>query len=523
MQKGPTLSGGGAPLRRGGHASTISRAARPEDLRSLAAVGTRDADQSPVLGGMPAPSSTLIAQFARLAEMLNSAGLGPADFLYSSLKWRLQRPGINRYPLPRSLLKTLWQVLTNPPMVPRGVPRASILAASSYVVSANLLRQVIADLEAGEGILFDASDVASRPRAARLVDALNMLLALPRAVIFTMRVRSTLMRVGTGPVERNRIALAGFVHGIHRSAARAILKKIRPKCLVIGNGNRPLELSLWAEARAQGIATVLLPYAEINLKPARFLSLCRGNFDLILPFSDYSADQIRKLRHNVQFEVVGFPAGFASTDVDDSVLDKTGARRRNVLYIAGNNFETAAAKLIREAFGHSTDLRLRVRPHPRSRKNKGPIPSELFGWLDQIGLSDPDRVKLSEDIAYSDVVITIRSTAAIDAMMAGVPLVWLSPLAYRKELEHAPLRMQRLGLLEATTSIELRMIINKLLDDESERKRVVEEQWSQLRAGGYNRNYFNKVRSALRRLVGRCQLVKSNDKSPSFGRLREIR
>ena len=250
---------------------------------------------------------------------------------------------------------------------------AAILAASSYVVSANLLRQVMADLEAGEGILFDASDVASRPRVGRLVDALRYAywrcqepLSSPRA--FAQR----LMRVGAGPVERNRMALAGFVHGVHRSAARAILKKVRPKCLVIGNGNRPLELSLWAEARAQGIATVLLPYAEINLKPARFLSLCRGDFDLVLPFSDYSAGQMRKLKHNVQVEVVGFPVGFASTDVDDSVLDKTGARRRNVLYIAGNNFETAAAKLIREAFGHSTDLRLRVRPHPRSRKNKRP-------------------------------------------------------------------------------------------------------------------------------------------------------
>ena len=234
------------------HDQSRREARRSFKDQSLAAVGTRDAGQSPVLGGMPPPSSTLIAQFARLAETLDSAGLGPADYLYSSLKWRLQRPGINRYPLPRSLLKTLWQVLTNPPMVPRGVPHASILAASSYVVSANLLRQVIADLEAGEGILFDASDVASRPRVARLVDALNMLLALPRALIFTVRVRSTLMRVGAGPVERNRIALAGFVHGIHRSAARAILKKIRPKCLIIGNGNRPLELSLWAEARAQG-------------------------------------------------------------------------------------------------------------------------------------------------------------------------------------------------------------------------------------------------------------------------------
>ena len=105
--------------------------------------------------------------------------------------------------------------------------------------------------------------------------------------------------------------------------------------------------------------------------------------------------------------------------------------------------------------------------------------------------------------------------------MAGIPLVWLSPPPHRKELEHAPLRMQRLGSLEATTSTELRTIINKLLDDESERKRVVEEQWSQLRAAGYDRNYFNKVRSALRQLVGRCQLVKINDKSPGFGRLRE--
>ena len=66
--------------------------------------------------------------------------------------------------------------------------------------------------------------------------------------------------------------------------------------------------------------------------------------------------------------------------------------------------------------------------------------------------------------------------------------------------------MQRLGLLEVTSSIELRNIIDKLLGDESERKRVVEEQWSRLRAAGYDRNYFNKVSSALRQLVGRCQV-----------------
>ena len=51
-------------------------------------------------------------------------------------------------------------------------------------------------------------------------------------------------------------------------------------------------------------------------------------------------------------------------------FDENGSRRRSVLYIAGNNFETTAAKLIYEAFGESNDLLLRVRPHPRKGQNK---------------------------------------------------------------------------------------------------------------------------------------------------------
>lgn len=492
MQKELAHSGGSAPAGLGGQVGKELQALR-ESQSTDDFSGTRSRG-----------ANALIAQFARLAEVLDAAGLGPADYLYSSLKWRLQRPRINQYPLAGPLLRLLWQGLTNPPMVPYEVRHAAILAASSYVVSANLLRQVVADLDAGEGVLFDASDVTSRTRLAKLVDSVRTLLAFPSALIFTLRVRATLTRVGAGPVECNRIALAGFVHGIHRPAARAILKRVRPKCLVIGNANRPLEFSLWVEARAQGVATVLLPYAEINLKPARFLSLCRGDFDLVLPFSDYSASQMRKLKHTIQVEVVGFPVGFASTDIDESEVDKKGPRRRSVLYIAGNNFETAAAKLIHEAFGDSTDLRLRVRPHPRKRPNKRYEPGEQFGWLDPTCISDPEHVELAEDIALSDVVITIRSTAAIEAMIAGVPLVWLSPLSYREELKRAPLRVQGLGSLEVTTSIELYTIVNKLLDDVSERKRVVEEQWSRLRAAGYDRNYFNKVNSALRQLVGRC-------------------
>ena len=99
-------------------------------------------------------------------------------------------------------------------------------------------------------------------------------------------------------------------HRMHRQTARSILNKDDRNCLVIGNGNRPLELSLWAEAKARRVATVLVPYTEITLKPTRFLSLCRGDFDLVLPFSVSSAAQIRRLKPNVATVVVGFPVGF---------------------------------------------------------------------------------------------------------------------------------------------------------------------------------------------------------------------
>ena len=82
---------------------------------------------------------------------------------------------------------------------------------------------------------------------------------------------------------------------MYRQTARSIFNKVRPKCLVIGNANRPLEFSLWAEAKAKGVVTVLLPYTEITLKHTRFLSLCRGASDLVLPFSKSSAAQMRRL------------------------------------------------------------------------------------------------------------------------------------------------------------------------------------------------------------------------------------
>ncbi len=317
-----------------------------------------------------------------------------------------------------------------------------------------------------------------------------------------MRVRLTLGKAGVDAVERDRAALAAFNHRMHRHTARLILNRVRPKCLVVGNGNRPLEFALWAAAKARGVATVLLPYTEITLKPSRFLSLVRGEFDLVLPFSELSAAQIRRLKPTVETVVVGFPVGFDPSPKDGAEENgepvEPGAKELVALYFAGTNFEADAAGLMHAASRGSSGLRFRVRLHPRSG-DKG---REIFDWLEPDDISDPHRIALLDDIKASDVVLAIRSTAAVEAMIAGVPCVWLSPELAREQLKFSTLRAQDLSPLEASTAAELRAILEGLRDNAGERRRIVEHQWDRLRAVGYDRDYFKLVGAELRQLIG---------------------
>lgn len=460
-----------------------------------------EAVSEPVDRLAPLQKSATEQRFTHMVETLDAAGFGPADYLYLPLKWRLQKPEISRFSFRRALWRSVKDAMVNPLPVPRKLRHAAILVASSYVVSANLLRQVVASLEPAERVFYYLGDIPPQPLPNRLVGYLRAVFALGPALMFAIGVRSTLREAGVTAVERDRAALAAFTHRIHRQTARSILNRVRPRCLVIGNGNRPLEFSLWAEAKARGVATVLLPYAEIALKPTRFLSLCRGAFDLVLPFSESSAAQMRRLRPNVPTIVVGFPVGLnvtpreAGTVVKESI--ETRAKCLNALYLTGTNFEAGAAELLRDAFHGSSGLRLRVRLHPRT----GPEGREIFDWLQSGDISDPHHVPLADDIKNSDVVLAIRSTATIEAMIAGVPCVWLSPAAAREQLKFSTLRKQNLTPLEASTGSELRGILQRLSDIEGERQRIVHEQWARLRAAGYDRNYFELVASALRQVA----------------------
>jgi hypothetical protein len=461
-----------------------------------------EALSTPTVRVGPLQKSPTEERFTRMAETLDAAGLGPADYLYLPLKWRLQKPDIKRFSFGLALQRSVKNALLNPLPVPRDLHPAPILVASSYSVSAKLFRQVVERLEPAECTFYYLGEVPAQPLSSRLAAYARAVAALGPALVFAMRVRSTLEKAGVEAVERDRAALAAFTHHMHRHTARLILNRVRPKCVVIGNGNRPLELSLWAEAKARSVTTVLLPYTEITLKPSRFLSLCRGDFDLVLPFSESSVAQIRRLKPTVATVVVGFPVGFDASpydgagDEEESV--EPGPKRLDALYFAGTNFEAGAAEVMREVARESSGFRFRVRLHPRS----GDEGREIFDWLQPDDISEPKLVTLMDDIKNSDVVLAIRSTAAIEAMIAGVPCIWLSPASAREQLKFSTLRAQNLSPLEASTAAELRAILERLRDCEGERRRVVEHQWGRLRAVGYDRDYFQIVGSALRQLIG---------------------
>jgi hypothetical protein len=352
------------------------------------------------------------------------------------------------------------------------------------------LRKVGEVFDPAEAVLCDVSDGASHRVATRL----GTLAALPSASIFAMRVNQALKRTGASLVERRRIAEAALTHAVYRRVAREILKRVKPECVVIANGNRPFEFALFAEARARGLPTVLLPFAELNPKPARFLSLCRGRFDLALPFSEHSAEELRKLRKDAVIEVVGFPSGGATDQADAVEGDEGGG----ILYIGGNNFEAEAAAMLREALSEAPELKLRVRPHPRNDQAEM---RALFDFVAPGRISDPNETSLAADLAAADVVVMVRSTVALDAMFAGKPLVWLSPPEHRAAFDDHPIRRQALALYDASSPAELRAALRKLAGDPEERQHAAAEQWSRLAAAGYRQGYYEAVRAALRRLV----------------------
>jgi hypothetical protein len=273
-----------------------------------------------------------------------------------------------------------------------------------------------------------------------------------------------------------------------------ILSDVQPKSLLICNANRSFELSLWIEANKKSIKTVLLPYQEIELHPARFLSLCHGNFDMALVLSDYSAKMLRKLNSDLMIKVVGFPTVYKTREIP--IKHHSKDKKLTFLYIAGSTaIEIYASKLLKEIFYSRNDFIFKLRLHPSGQDYQ-----QEFDWVPLEYISNPRQSSLINDINDADVLLTIGSTVAIDAIFAKKLLIWLTPEEIKKELTGHPLRSQTLSDLEILSSKSFDIIYSQLKDEKFYNS-AIEKQLQKLNNAGYNSNYFDEVSNAIKKLI----------------------
>ena len=425
-----------------------------------------------------------------MAELIDRARLGPAHYVYSVLKKQSKR-GANPskvFTHYEVFIKGVKFALLRPPRLAYNLSATKLLFGSSrHRASAHLMRRVVQCFTSEEAVHFERTN-SKRGGVLQLFDRLSGLLALPDALMYGKRVRDVLRDAGCAESEVHAVTFRAIQHRLSRREARSILTRSRARCIIIGNGNRRFEYALWAEARSRGVATVLLPYQEIMLKPGRFFSLCGGDFDLALPFSEYSATQLRLLQPNLHTVVTGYPRERS---------EPKQATAKDILYLSGVGPEPEAAPLLRLAFEHKQD-RLRVRFHPRMTHQDR---LEYFGWVSPQHVSDPSHISLGDDVRRAAVAISVWSTSALEAMSADVPVVWLAPEKLKNKMSAEPMHCQGVKVVEVTNAEELGKSVRILLTDTGERQRVIQEQHRRMGLCGYSKEYFKTVQTTLQALL----------------------
>lgn len=431
----------------------------------------------------------LVEKYQNAALIIENANFGPANFLYKPLRNAIRQETSLKRNFFNSFIKTFESFLKTPLTLHEGLKHSKILAAASYVNALALISRLKKNINSENLYLYNDTDFNIK-RSSRFSSRLNLLSIFPTLVLFCFRLRRLLVNANFDAPEVNEIIKSFVTHKVYCAFANKILNKIQPECLLICNVNRSFELALWTEAKARGIKTVFLPYNEIELHPARFFSLCRGDFDLALVFSKYSSKQMQVLNKNINLKVVGFP-----TVINKSLLINNNKKRAKqvVLYIAGSDVEESFnASLLKECFKERYDIALKVRLHPNAMHFK-----EKFSWLGSENISNYKTSSLEEDVANASAVVTVNSTVSLDAILAGKPVIWITPPLMKTRLSQHPYRVQKLSNLEASSSQALTIILDHIFNNkrlyESEKK----YQFTQICNAGYDRDWFNHVKDAL--------------------------
>lgn len=168
--------------------------------------------------------------------------------------------------------------------------------------------------------------------------------------------------------------------------------------------------------------------AALNLNHLVPSDIGHSRLDLIYVMNTTVKEILLDQKVSTPIQVISLPRFDAYITQFEQLCTRDGAVRKHCLYATGSykwhsQFKEHAQQLrdlddLQHFAAHHPDWQIRIRIHPREVKAEYTDRS----WPNNIELSDSNRWVV-EDLAWASVLITARSTVAVEAEIVGVPVM----------------------------------------------------------------------------------------------------
>ena len=235
----------------------------------------------------------------------------------------------------------------------------------------------------------------------------------------------------------------------------ATLIRVRPKCVVLVEGNAPTDEVLNQACKLLGISTVCIQQGWSPIVHNGFRNMSYGT---MLVWGDVFASALAPFNPDQKFQVTG------SHILEQTMRELPGRNDRK--RVAVSFFLQAPGPLISERrFGEFLellewtalsfpDVPVLVREHPSYRV--GEDKREMARSISNVRFVDPDRVPLADVLAESLISVSVYSTTILESIGAGViPIIFnaTSLPKYYPDLDSFGVAIEVHDLLEAKNAV----------------------------------------------------------------------
>lgn len=225
------------------------------------------------------------------------------------------------------------------------------------------------------------------------------------------------------------IAKGGYFSNllVYRAAIR-FATKFRPEKLIYPYENKSLEKMLILGIRQAASDCSLVGYQHTSITPRHTTMLFADGEAAHTPLPDriITAGEVtrRYLEQHGNYPTGIFVTGCAlrQTWRDPLSYVPIGSRKiRVLLALSSSSVELIrSVEFFRRLSGMVNGFELGIRPHPEFPLSR--LPSALFAWVRQ-NAKDLSGTDLLDNIAWCDVTAYVSSTVALEALMAGKPVI----------------------------------------------------------------------------------------------------